>query len=195
MNEHKTLFESKVYNKFSSEEKKGLFYVRAKYLGIALLILSLISFFINFVFLDLDVLNKLTIIVSVFGFISLFASILGTNYDNELKFGKLTDTIYILEKSIMMGDKSFNCNELSNIKYIVTDFKGKEPSFFHYDLQYNIKSYLYGTGVLNWISFTHKDKDYKFFFFLENKKHFQVFEEAMNLLITKGVKIKKAFDY
>ena len=77
----------------------------------------------------------------------------------------------------------------------MTDFKGKEPHFFRYDLENNILSRRYGKGVLNWISFIHNGVFYKKRFYLESEKHLQSFHQVMNLLISEGISVKKALEF
>jgi hypothetical protein len=195
MDSNKILFTSKIYREYSFDEKIKLPYLKNIIFAIILLFAAFLLYLINDYYLQNDILYKINVILIVFSFVLFLVYYLETDLGNELKFGEIVESFLVTESFIQIGDTVFSLNELYDIKYIVADFKGKEPPFHRVDLEFNILSRKYGKGILNWICFTHKGKHYKKYFFLENIKHLEGFHDVMGLLDSKDVKIIKALEY
>lgn len=195
MNTKTALFQSKIFVKYTFNEKLNLQSTKYLILSIVLFLIAISFFLINSLFFKNETLFKFIISIGIFGFVLLLMSQLLINFNEEFGVGKLEDDFFITHNHIEIGDEVFSFNNLSNIKYVAADFKGKDPHFLRYDLEFNILSRRYGKGILNWISFTHNGVNHKKYFYLESKKHLQSFYQVMNLLASEGINIKKALEY
>lgn len=195
MDTKKELFQSKIFVKYTFNEKLNLQSTKFSIIGSVLILLAITLYLVNSLFLENEILFKTIILIGIFGFVLLLIGQLLFSFIEEFGSGKLKDDFVITKNSVSIGDEVFYFNNLTDFKYIVTDFKGKEPHFLRYDLENNILSRRYGKGVLNWISFTQNGVFYKKRFYLESEKHLQSFNQVMNLLISEGVSIKKALEF
>lgn len=169
MGSQKVLFQSKIYVKYTFKEKLSAQSTKYLIACVVLFLLGMILYLINFLFFDNEILFKSIVLIGIFSFVLLLISQLLLNFNEEFGLGKLTQDFIITNSFIKIDDEVFYLKNLSNFKYIVTDYKGKDPHFFRYDLEFNILSRRYGKGVLNWISFTHNGVFYKKRFYLESK--------------------------
>ena len=195
MDTKKELFQSKIFVKYTFNEKLNLQSTKLSITGSVLILIAIILYLVDSLFLENEILFKTIILIGIFGFVLLLIGQLLLNFSEEFGSGKLKDDFVITKDYISIGDEVFYFNNLTDFKYIVTDFKGKEPHFFRYDLENNILSRRYGKGVLNWISFIHNGVFYKKRFYLESEKHLQSFHQVMNLLISEGISVKKALEF
>ncbi len=188
------MFEAKLYHPELIGNELSVFNSKLNFYGIILICLGLILYLTNKFVFQSDVFFTTSLIVFIFGLILFGISKIQYSFDTDLVSGKINGVLTFLDSKLITDGKEFQYNSIQNFKYIVTDYKGKDSGFFRTDFQFNISNYEVGKGINNWVSFEYNNKKFKFYFFLNNKKHHDEFCFFISELSNK-IKIIKAYDF
>ena len=187
-------FQTKKYHPEEQGDEISVTNKKIFFVGIGLIGLGILLFGCNYYLLQNDKFEKITGIIGITGFMIIATSSIQYQSDNEIVSGNIRGTITFEESKILIDNSEFIYDKIANFKFITTEYRGKDPNFHRINLEFNNINNEVGKGVMNWISFSHENKHYKYFFLLENKKHQEDFLKTMELLKSK-MSIKKAYDF
>lgn len=157
--------------------------------GLVLIGLGILLFVSNNYIFHNEKFGEIAITIGIIGAIQIMISRIQYQTDNDILSGNLRGTIVFENSRLLIDDMSYDYNTIQNFKFITLNYRDEN---FEISGNYNDPD---GTkGFYNWISFSYENKNYKFYFLLENKKHQQEFLNTMELLKSK-MPIKKAYDF